>query len=347
MRFLACCGIGQLAIQRRHSLSFDKKLYDNIRISVIVPVYNVAAYLDQCIKSVLSQSYRDLELILVDDGSTDGSGHKCDCWANKDTRVQVLHKANKGLSSARNAGFLKAQGQYIVFIDSDDYWGQDSFLQQAVDALSDAPVDIVAFGHRKVTDRGDIISTYIPAPTDSLTEAIKQGAIGICAWNLIVRRSLLQDHAIIFREGVIDEDLEWVARLYAAADTAKVLDISPYCYRQRSGSITKTVAQSTIDDVKSNYQHCLALQQHMTGEKLEAFLYYLARAMSMFVIALSSLDEGRWNQYYDFIKTESGILSYTTRRREKLIAMSLKLLGVKNTLRLLRQANRRVNKSKG
>ncbi len=331
-------------------MSLDKKPFDNIKISVIIPVYNVAMYLDQCLQSVLGQSYPNIEVILVDDGSTDHSGTRCDYWASQDTRVNVIHKENGGLSSARNAGFEVASGQYIVFLDSDDYWGDSTFLQQAVEAIGESCVDyvdIVAFGHKKVTDQGDVISTYTPAATTSITEAIKQGSIAICAWNLLVKRSLLVSYNISFREGVIDEDMEWVALIYTAAISAIVLDISPYCYRQRGGSITKTVAPSIIDDVMSNYNHCLDLEPTMSWEKRDAFHYYLARAMSMFIIALSSLKESQWSQYFDFIKAHSSILVYTTRRREKLIAMSIKMLGVKNTLRLLRVVNQGFIKKKG
>lgn len=93
-----------------------------LKFSIIVPVYNVEAYLDECIQSVLEQTYTDFELILVDDGSKDNSGTICDRWAQHDSRVFVVHKQNGGLSSARNEGLRHITGQYVMFLDSDDYW---------------------------------------------------------------------------------------------------------------------------------------------------------------------------------------------------------------------------------
>ena len=93
-----------------------------VKVSIIVPVYNVEHYLEECIKSVIEQTYKNIELILVDDGSTDKSGKICDNYSSLDERIIVIHKNNGGLSSARNVGLEAAQGRYIIFIDSDDYW---------------------------------------------------------------------------------------------------------------------------------------------------------------------------------------------------------------------------------
>lgn len=96
-------------------------------ISVIIPIYNVEEYLEKCVNSVLNQTYSDLEIILVDDGSTDNSGKICDELKNKDNRIIVIHQENQGLSAARNAGIAKALGEYIAFVDSDDYIMEDMY----------------------------------------------------------------------------------------------------------------------------------------------------------------------------------------------------------------------------
>ena len=94
----------------------------NSLLSIITPVYNVEAYLDRCVKSILTQSYRNIEMILIDDGSTDGSSALCDKWAAEDSRVIVIHKANGGVSSARNAGLEVVKGEYLTFVDPDDFY---------------------------------------------------------------------------------------------------------------------------------------------------------------------------------------------------------------------------------
>lgn len=104
------------------------------KISIIVPVYNVEQYLENCINSVLNQSFRNFQLILVDDGSKDSSGEICDRFVQKDSRVKVIHKSNAGVSAARNAGIDIATGQFICFIDSDD-WIESEYLQKIVDEI--------------------------------------------------------------------------------------------------------------------------------------------------------------------------------------------------------------------
>ena len=116
--------------------------------SVVVPVYNVKNYLAQCVNSVLRQSFEDFELILVDDGSKDGSGALCDAYARDDARVKVLHKENGGQSTARNAGIRAASGQYAVFLDSDDFIDSPDFFAELHDALKEG-ADVAVFRYYK------------------------------------------------------------------------------------------------------------------------------------------------------------------------------------------------------
>ena len=122
-------------------------------ISIVIPVYNTAQYLPRCIESVLNQSFRDFELLLVDDGSTDGSGDICDRYENKDNRIRVFHKKNGGVSSARNLGIVNAFGEWLLFVDSDDEILPNA-LQTLVDCISD-DVDSVLGGIVEVNENGD------------------------------------------------------------------------------------------------------------------------------------------------------------------------------------------------
>ena len=106
-----------------------------MKLSIIVPVYNIAQYLNDCVQSILEQSFHDWELVLVNDGSTDQSPALCEEWAKKDTRIRVVHKANGGLSDTRNAGLLEAKGEYIHFLDGDDYYVADNVLQTLMEQV--------------------------------------------------------------------------------------------------------------------------------------------------------------------------------------------------------------------
>ena len=114
-------------------------------ISIIIPVYNVKLYLDNCIQSVIQQSYTDFECILVDDGSTDGSSEICDQWAEKDNRIIIVHQPNGGVSSARNKGLEQAKGEYICFIDSDD-WVDVDYLSAMINNLKEKETDLIICG---------------------------------------------------------------------------------------------------------------------------------------------------------------------------------------------------------
>ena len=132
---------------------------DTNLFSIIIPVYNVERYLNKCIESVVKQTYKNFEIILVDDGSPDSCPRICDEWAKKDDRIVVIHKGNGGLSSARNAGIKRAKGQYIGFIDSDDYWTESNFLEKIKDIVTENSVDVILFEYKEVDESGSTIKT--------------------------------------------------------------------------------------------------------------------------------------------------------------------------------------------
>ena len=124
-------------------------------VSVIVPVYNSELYLGRCLDSVIKQTYRDLQIILVDDGSPDNSSEIAECWMKKDSRIKVYHKKNGGLSDARNVGIDKSKGDYISFVDSDDTL-EDNFLEEAFSLINGNDLDLVIGGYNEVKN-GDVV----------------------------------------------------------------------------------------------------------------------------------------------------------------------------------------------
>lgn len=174
-------------------------------ISVIVPVYNVERYLDKCIESICSQTFRNLEIILSDDGSTDSSGTICDCWAEKDSRIRVIHKKNGGLSDARNAGIEIATGTYFMFVDSDDTITPDT-IERLYSALTEHSCEIAVCNMVRIYDDDTTEPFY--APVDTLTvwedqqrfETLNQPS----ACNKLFLAKLFQD--IRFPKGKFYED---------------------------------------------------------------------------------------------------------------------------------------------
>ena len=151
-------------------------------ISVIVPVYNGEKYLPICMKSLLEQTYRNLEVILVDDGSKDGSGAMCDAYAAQDSRVRVIHQANGGVSSARNAGLDQVTGKYVAFVDADDYVEPD-YLKRLCEDLTRHEADLSSCDYREVI-QGDVAKTAIPFVAES--RLTPEGAIYGAASHLLL-----------------------------------------------------------------------------------------------------------------------------------------------------------------
>ena len=304
-------------------------------ISVIVPVYNVEKYVVQCIESVLWQTYSNLEIIIVDDGSTDSSGKVCEVYKKKDARIKVIHKVNGGLSDARNVGLTQATGTYVVFLDSDDYWNDMDFLNKVSEKIIESEPDMIIFGFRKVDDNGEL-GKHVPMnDTCIVEELVRNDDFNICAWDKVIKRDVLIKNGITFKKGVYSEDMEWCANLLKAADSCAVIKSDPHSYRQRIGSITKTISSRNVDDIVSNYNACLRLMDAIGPEKKDAYYCYLSKNLSMLIISLSQIERGERKEYNAFIKNNANVLKHHTRKREILIYYSLLLLGVENTEALL------------
>lgn len=208
------------------------------RISVIIPIYKVENYLDKCVRSVVEQTYPDLEIILVDDGSPDNCGAMCEDWARKDRRVKVVHKENGGLSDARNAGLAVATGSLVSFIDSDD-WIEPEFLQTLYDALADAQIAECAI--HLVDEAGTILCDRGPAKSEviekseALRRLILEEGVFQTVWNKLYRREVID--GILFEKGKYNEDDFWTYQVFDRAERLALVDQPLLNYLQRGGSI--------------------------------------------------------------------------------------------------------------
>lgn len=208
-------------------------------VSVIIPVYKVEKYLDRCIKSVVNQTYKDLEIILVDDGSPDNCPVMCDEWAKKDSRIKVVHKKNGGLSSARNAGLDICTGEYIMFLDSDDWYDIDT-VELCVTHMLAMDSDVGVFGIRRCSDDA-IISERAVFGEDVYKQMIEHLALESDAvWNKIFKRFLWDN--LRFEKGLIFEDRHAMVEIYVQTRKISCLANVYYnYYKNNSGSIMSTI----------------------------------------------------------------------------------------------------------
>lgn len=213
-------------------------------ISVIVPVYNVENYLRRCVDSILGQTYRDLEVILADDGSTDGSGKICDDYAQKDGRVRVIHKENGGLSDARNAGMQAATGGFLAFVDSDDLVAPDMF-RRMLEILQTEKSDIVQCGVKKFfleeelyqnKEESSSVKTY--SAQEALLELTLDRNFRQTVWNKLYRRETAA--AVPFEKGKLNEDEFWTFQVFGRAQKISLTEETFYFYYQRQGSIMQS-----------------------------------------------------------------------------------------------------------
>ena len=223
------------------------------KISVIIPVYNVEKYINKCIKSIKNQNYANFEALIIDDGSLDDSIAIAKEIIRDDSRFTILPKKNGGLSSARNFGIEHAKGDYIYFLDSDDYISIDCLAICMKIALSNPSVDIVLFGHHQVTENGEILTTYIPNHNEYLKQKdflLSKRTIDYSVWSKIYKKSLF-DH-IRFLEGISYEDQQIMIELLHEKKLYTYHGALHY-YVQRAGSIMNSYNTRIIEDYMNIY----------------------------------------------------------------------------------------------
>ena len=210
------------------------------KASVIVPVYKVEEYLEKCVQSILAQTERDFELILVDDGSPDRCGALCDSLAQTDPRVRVIHQENQGLGGARNTGIREARGDWLLLVDSDD-WIEPKILEKAMEAGLREEADLVMFAFRTVDEQGRELGVFredMPKERGIGLQEHKEALLTApCAWNKLYRRSFFQGTGLAYPPRVWYEDLRTTPKLMAKAGRMVFLDEVGYNYLQRQGSI--------------------------------------------------------------------------------------------------------------
>ena len=233
-------------------------MFENEKISVVIPVYKVEKYLKKCVDSVRNQTYENLEIILVDDGSPDNCGKMCDELAQSDERIKVVHKENAGLSAARNTGIENATGRYICFIDSDDFLSED-FCEVLYDAVQESGSDVASVALSMVREDGYKINT-----SDDLKEVIKDNNMYTYVGNEILKQILYRKtfknyvctklykkeilESCKFKEGVNYEDVLFMYEISKKINKITFVNKECYFYLKRYDSITATCSEKNLND---------------------------------------------------------------------------------------------------
>ena len=249
-----------------------------MRLSVIVPIYNVEKYLRKCVDSLLRQdlSPEEYEIILVDDGSPDSCGSICDSYAMQCTNVKVVHRPNGGLSAARNSGIEVAQGDFIQFVDSDDYL-EPNVLKTLIEKMDIDDLDILRFNYQNVNEQYELFAPnkdpkrwvdYSDSVCDG--ESFLNNRLGpACyAWQFVIRRKLLD--GCTFKEGIYFEDTEWTPRVVLRARRVSSVALVVYNYLFREGSITQSVDEEKKRKVLNDkllLVDSMRLQSQMANDK--------------------------------------------------------------------------------
>jgi glycosyltransferase involved in cell wall biosynthesis len=258
-------------------------------VSVITPVYNVKQYLNRCLESIITQTYKNLDVILIDDGSTDGSGDICDLYAEKDSRIRVIHKPYGGVSDARNCGLSAAKGELLSFVDSDDWIDPDTFAP-LVNHIIKTSADIVLCGFYRVKNPADpagfkkelhFDSDMILTQTEALNYLIEDVKIKSHLWNKLYKRHVFS--GIVFPFGKLYEDVSVMHKVFLNAKKFSVFVAFKYYYYYRKGSITKThKLQADIEEFGAYHTRFNDLKNKTTINQEILFLRILHAAVDLY-----------------------------------------------------------------
>jgi len=261
----------------------------NKKVSVIIPVYNSTQYLRQCVESVTGQSWSALEVILVDDGSTDGSAALCDELAAADERIVVIHQENGGTSAARNTGLARASGDYLTFVDNDDYWSRDNALENMMNQLEESDADMVLYDSTVYwQDTDKTVPPSAGCVREKIVGASAADAIlhftsanvfsAYCVWGKLIRTSVIRENGLRFPVGMRNEDIDFCADLFRLCQRYDWYGDAFYLYRKgHTGAQTKQhITYRMLCDLKTVLQRQLERAESLDEDHRRAIRSYLS-----------------------------------------------------------------------
>lgn len=311
-------------------------------ISVIVPVYNAENYIDACIHSILTQSYKDFEIILVDDGSTDKSGIIIDTYAEEDDRIRAFHVINKGAAAARNYGVSKAEGRWICFIDADDTIEPD-YLKYLIDMRNEFESDIAVCGYRNIYNEEDLNEPNSEKIREAMTgveameDLLYQKHFMSVPWGCISNRKIWD--TVSFPEGTKAEDMGTIYRMYAASGRVAYGDRKLYNYFQRkNNTIYSTSNERNIDYYKHSRRMIDFVRKNYPDSLLSAYSRHFSACFQILseTRICSKTKKYRTVLYKDIRTMQLAIIKDKKGKPRNRIASLLSLISVRGMHLLLR-----------
>lgn len=337
----------------------------NVRLSIIIPVYNVKSYLRQCVDSVLAQTYQDLEIILVDDGSTDGSGQLADeicstpnglisCGVPEESGdfwgalsphcLKCIHQPNGGLSSARNAGLKVATGDYVAFLDSDDVYLQNDGVELLMALAHAEQPDVLLFqavdvypNHQSVRKAYDEAWIASHSGMEVFHQLVRTQSFNMSACFQIIRRELLEQNQIYFEKGLLSEDVDWSLRLWQYVENVRAVNLPMYGYQHREGSISTTY---TIRNLRS-YEHIFAKFVQVYNERVidaatelywKTTMGYLAQMYTSCLYAYGQIAREDKSEAYAILKRYATLLEHSISIKSERVVLLKRYVGLRLTV---------------
>lgn len=284
-------------------------------ISIVIPIYNVDKYLQKCVQSVLNQTYTNFEILLIDDGSTDSSKALCDELDSKESRIKAFHKKNGGLSSARNYGMKRALGEYIIFLDADDYWIENNVLSLFLEKIKAGNLDVVRGEYIYVDDKGNRL--YTPTLLTTGLELSNQvfGSYEMMnyvidgrffSWLFMFRKSSI-DNLCFDENRKFQEDIDFAIKFFCKNLRCGCLPIQFYAYRQRENSIMST---PRISNLEGSFTLCDVFHEYAYKVEDKRLIdYYLYRAIMMYYWTLETVASDLYIHQYKEIERNLSLVS--------------------------------------
>lgn len=322
---------------------------NELMFSIVIPAYNTEKELPRCVESILCQSFDQYELIIVDDGSADHTGELIDKYSSENPHVIGIHQQNMGCSEARNTGVRNAKGKYLLFVDSDDRWGDANALKKLSKVIleKDEYPDLICFGVKILSEDGQLVKTRLPRlpeePLSSKYEIFRhlvyRNEYFSTSYVKAIKRSFFEERSLYFKKGLLSEDIEWSARLMMFCSSVDVLPEAFYeRIRRNEGAITSNIGRKNIDDILGQIEKgVIETGTYAENDDLrKIYLEYWAYQYAMLYGLVYRLkNENDYPSYISRLKKLKYLLKYDHVKKVKAVRAACSLLGVKNTVKLL------------